>query len=90
MSLRERLDDLEYPREYPFKLVFQARSSLAAEVESQLRQVLGADRHWKLNLQPSRTGKYVSLTVSLQVCSAEEVEQLHRHLAALPGVLVQL
>lgn len=90
MSLRERLDDLEYPCEYPFKLVFQARSSLAAEVEAQLHQVLGSDRKWNLNLQPSRTGKYVSLTVSLQVCSADEVEQLHHHLSSLPGVLVQL
>lgn len=90
MSLRERLDDLEYPCEYPYKLVFQARSSLAAEVETQLHEVLGSDRSWKLNLQPSRTGKYVSLTVTLEVYSADEVEQLHRHLAALPGVLVQL
>ena len=90
MALRDQLDALDYPCEYPFKVVFQARSSLAQEVETALRGVLGEARDYTLSLQPSRTGKYVSLTVRLQVRDADEVERLHHTLAAVPGVMVCL
>ncbi len=90
MSLREQLDKLDFPCVYPFKIVFESRESLAAEAEDRLRATLGDDRNWDLSLKPSRTGKYVSVTVTLKVMSADEVEQLHRALASVPGVMVTL
>lgn len=90
MSLREQLDKLDFPCVYPFKVVFESRSSLAAEAEDMLCKTLGEDRDWDLSLKPSRTGKYVSVTVTLKVLSAAEVERLHRALASVPGVMVTL
>ena len=54
------------------------------------RDTLGSEREWDLKLQPSRTGKFVSLTVKLTVESADEVENLHRVLGKVPGVMVCL
>ncbi len=90
MALRDQLDALDYPCTYPFKVVFESRSSLAVEVEEVLRVTLGDEREWDLGLKPSRTGKFVSLTVTLQVEGADEVETLHHALAAVPGVMVCL
>lgn len=90
MALRDQLDALDYPCRYPFKVVFQSRTSLANEVEAVLRAKVGSERDWDLRLTPSRTGKYVSLTVSLEVQHAAEVEELHRALGAVPGVMVCL
>ncbi|MGB1557511.1 MAG: YbeD family protein [Oceanococcaceae bacterium] len=90
MALRDQLDALEYPCSYPFKVVFESRATLAAEVEDTLRGLLGSEREWDLSLQPSRTGKYVSLTVRLTVQNADEVERLHHGLAGVPGVMVCL
>lgn len=90
MALRDQLEALDYPCRYPFKLVFESRSSLAREVEDTLRETLGSDREWELGLKPSRTGKYISLTIQLTVVGADEVETLHRVLAAVPGVMVTL
>lgn len=90
MALRDQLDALDYPCTYPFKMVFQSRSTLAIEVEEVLRLALGDERQWDLALRPSRTGKYVSLTVTLNVESADEIERLHHALGAVPGVMVTL
>lgn len=90
MALRDQLDNLDYPCTYPFKVVFESRSSLTVEVEEVLRVTLGEDREWELGLKPSSTGKYVSLTVTLSVEGADEVEKLHHALATVPGVMVAL
>ncbi len=90
MALRDQLDQLDYPCVYPFKLVFESRSTLEAEIEEQLRSELGEGREWELGMRPSRTGKYISLTVTLSVEGADEIEQLHHALARVPGVMVTL
>ena len=90
MSLRERLDELDYPLSYPFKLVFAPRASLEAEIRTALTDLLGADRDWELSQRPSRNGNYVAVTISLDVRSAAETESLHRALAGIPGLMVSL
>lgn len=88
---RELREDLwVFPMDYPIKLIGDAGQELRmAVVEILLKHFPGFDEN-TLTVQPSRTGKYHSLTAQLRFEELEQVHALYADLAACPLIKTAL
>ena len=88
---RELREDLwVFPMDYPIKLIGEAGDDLhVAVVEILVKHFTEFDRS-SLKVQPSRTGKYHSLTAQLVFIELEQVHALYADLAACPLIKTAL
>lgn len=89
MSLHDALEGLEYPCDYPFKLICVPNA--VEDVRSQILNSLGAQaRIIDVHQRASRNGKYVALTVIAEVSNAAQVEIVYDELKAVQGIVTSL
>ncbi len=88
---RELREDLwVFPMGYPIKLIGDAGEELrGAVVEILVKHFPEFDQE-SLKVQPSRTGKYHSITAQLRFDELEQVHQLYADLAACPLIKTAL
>ncbi|ALD03011.1 hypothetical protein AMQ28_12030 [Acinetobacter sp. TTH0-4] len=88
---RELQEDLwVFPMDYPIKLIGVAGDELhGAVVEIMVKHFPDFDAS-SINVQPSRTGKYHSLTAQIVFVELEQVHALYADLAACPLIKTAL
>ncbi|MDM1756182.1 MULTISPECIES: DUF493 domain-containing protein [Acinetobacter] len=80
---RELREDLwVFPMDYPIKLIGDAGEELRGAVVEILVKHFPEFDEATLKVQPSRTGKYHSITAQLRFDELEQVHQLYADLAA--------
>ena len=81
---------IEYPSAFPIKV-------LGPQVEGFVEAIIGVGRHFDLNLdankvelRPSKGGKYLGITLIVTATSREQLDELYRTLSSHPMVKVVL
>ena len=89
MSLHDALQDLEYPCDYPFKLICQPQAvdAVRAQMLASLRQ---ADELKSVSQRASSSGKYIALTVTIVAPDAAQIEKVYADLAGVEGIVTSL
>lgn len=88
---RELREDLwVFPMDYPIKLIGLAGEPLKQAVTDILVQHFPEFEPNSLTIQPSKTGKYHSITAQLRFEELEQVHQLYADLAACPLIKTAL
>jgi putative lipoic acid-binding regulatory protein len=78
-NFRELLDaNYCWPCSFPFKFIVPA---------DKLDEILGLFSGEEYACRPSRTGKYVSVTIHKNVCSSEEVAQIYERVGKTEGAI---
>lgn len=89
MSLHAALRELDYPCAYPYKLI--CKPSAIETVRARVLETLGDDaRILDVHQRASRSGRYVSLTVSFEAKSAEQIEAVYDALTGVDGIVTSL
>ncbi len=79
-----------FPMDYPIKLIGDAGDELRVAVVDILRKHFPDFDESTLTVQPSRTGKYQSITAQLRFDELEQVHALYADLAACPLIKTSL
>ncbi|CAM4122699.1 YbeD family protein [Acinetobacter pragensis] len=88
---RELREDLwVFPMDYPIKLIGNAGTELHGAVVEILVKHFPAFDEATLKVQPSRTGKYHSITAQLRFEELEQVHALYADLAACEHIRTAL
>ena len=88
---RELREDLwVFPMDYPIKLIGDAGEELRGAVVEILVKHFPEFGEKSLKVQPSRTGKYHSITAQLRFDELEQVHALYADLAACPLIKTAL
>lgn len=81
-NLKEKLETVEqFPGIYNFKFIITGGMDKIEE----LRAVLPDDKFIE---QPSKTGKYVSITVKKEMQNADEVIAVYKKVGAIKGIMM--
>lgn len=81
-NLKEKLQSVEqFPGVYNFKFIITG----GVDKIEELRKVLPQDEFIE---QPSKTGKYVSITVKKQMQNADEVIDIYREAGNIKGIMM--
>ncbi len=89
MSLNTKFDELlEFPCQFPFKVLGVAHPDLADQVIAVLQQHAPGD--YTPTMRPSAKGNYVSLTINVTAQSKEHLEAMYVALGKLELVRVVL
>ena len=80
-KLREQLELQEWPNVYLFKFIVPNKSALTARVTALFDQ--GTD----LNFQPSRTGKYVSISAKEMMMDVESIVKRYKKASEIEGLM---
>ncbi len=75
---------MEFPASFPFKVVGDARDTLADDVVAVVQRHVPGD--YIPTSKASSKGTYNSITIKVIVNSKEQIEQLYIDLAAIEGV----
>lgn len=75
---------LEFPCDFTYKVVAEARDTLADDVVAVVQKQVPAD--YAPTTRPSSKGTYHSVSISVRVKSKDQVETLYQELAAIDGV----
>lgn len=88
---RELREDLwVFPMDYPIKLIGEAGDELKNAVIEILQKHFPKFDEKTLKVQPSRTGKYHSITAQLRFDELEQVHAVYADLAACPLIKTSL
>lgn len=88
---RELREDLwVFPMDYPIKLIGNAGEELRTAVVEILTKHFPEFDETTLAVQPSRTGKYHSITAQLRFDELEQVHAVYADLAACPLIKTSL
>ena len=81
---------LEFPCEFPIKAMGRALDNFDALVVSIIRKHVPEFSDATVRSRLSRGGKYVSITVTIQATSREQLDRIYMELTANEQVLVAL
>lgn len=88
MSLASALRALDYPCEYPLKLV--VRPEAVDDIRARLQGAAPHDAALNMHQRASRNGRYIALTAKFTANNAEEIEALYAGLASAEGIVMSL
>jgi uncharacterized protein len=81
---------LEFPCEFPLKIMGEARDGFAAAMVEIVRLYAPDFDATRVEMRPSSTGKYLSLTCTITATSKPQLDDLYRALTAHPMVKIVL
>jgi len=81
---------LEFPCEFPLKAMGIAGDDFDELVVAIVRNHVGDLREGAIRAKKSRSGKYVSITVTMQICSQEQLDSIYMDLSSDDRVLMLL
>ena len=81
---------LEFPCDFPIKIMGHTRDEFAnTMLEIVLRHAPDFDAA-TMEMRPSRTGKYISLTCTIRATSKQQLDDLYREISGHPMVAMAL
>jgi putative lipoic acid-binding regulatory protein len=81
---------LEFPCDFPLKVMGLAREGFAQTIADVVRQHDAAFDPATMGMRPSTGGKYLSLTCTVHATSKAQLDALYRALSGHPDVKVVL
>jgi putative lipoic acid-binding regulatory protein len=81
---------LEYPLDYPFKVIGLASDDFAAHVRALVQAAMPGAAAGEPELRPSSGGKYLSVTLTVRLASEDERRGVYLALSRDPRVLQYL
>lgn len=81
---------LEFPCEFPIKVMGETREGFAEAIVEVVRQHAPDFSASRVEMRPSSTGKYLSLTCTINATSKAQLDDLYRALTSHPMVKVVL
>jgi uncharacterized protein len=81
---------LEFPCEFPLKVMGETRDGFAEAIVAVVRLHAPDFDAARVEMRPSRSGKYLSLTCTINAISKSQLDDLYRALTAHPMVKVVL
>jgi len=81
---------LAFPTAFPIKILGRKESGFTTGVIEIVRRHAPDFQPGTLETRPSREGKYVSLTATVNATSREQLDALYRDLCDLPSVVMVL
>ncbi len=81
---------LEFPCEFPIKVMGETREGFAEAIVEVVRLHAPEFDASRMDMRPSSTGKYLSLTCTITATSKPMLDDLYRALTAHPMVKVVL
>ena len=81
---------LEFPCEFPIKVMGETRDGFADTIVDVVRQHAPDFDASHVEMRPSSTGKYLSLTCTVTATSKAQLDDLYRALSSHPMVKVVL
>ena len=86
----ERQTLLEFPCDFPLKIMGHASDDFDAMVAEIVIRHIGSLREDAIQRRPSRQGKYLAVTVTVQATSQEQLDNLYRELSSHTRILMVL
>ncbi len=77
----------KFPGAYTFKVIAFHGPGLASELAAAVRGVVGREPR-ELSTRPSRSGRYLGVTLEVDVASAGEVLKIYEALKDVEGIVV--
>lgn len=90
MSLADQDSLLAYPCDFPIKVMGRKEPGFAQNVMEIILKHAPDYQPASMEMRPSRQGKYLSLTVTVQARSREQLDDLYRELCDHPQVVMVL
>jgi putative lipoic acid-binding regulatory protein len=81
---------LEFPCQFPIKAMGKAGADFDAHVVEIVRRHVPDLAEGAVRLQPSRNGNYVSVTVTFEASSQQQLDALYRELSGSERTLMVL
>jgi uncharacterized protein len=81
---------IAFPCEFPIKIMGRTQPGFAQAVVEVVKRHAPEFDPAKLELRPSREGRYLSLTCTVQASSREQLDDLYRELCDHPMVTMVL
>ena len=81
---------IEFPCDYPLKIIFVSGESRATQVMSIVQQHAPEADELQAEVVPSRKGNYASLRITIQATGEPQLKALHRELLDLAFVKMVL
>jgi putative lipoic acid-binding regulatory protein len=81
---------LAYPCEFPMKIMGRREGGFAQEVMEIVLRHAPDFQPASMEMRPSRKGKYLSLTVTINATSREQLDALYQELCDHPTVVMVL
>lgn len=78
--------NLEFPCRFPIKVMGTNHADFEAQVVMIGRQYIPDLGEGAITSRPSRTGKYLAVTITFTATSKPQIDNLYRALNALPDV----
>ena len=81
---------LDFPTPFPIKVMGRREGGFAQSVMEIVLRHAPDFQPATMEMRPSRQGKYISLTVTIEARSREQLDALYRELCDHPGVVMVL
>jgi len=81
---------LDFPTPFPIKVMGRREGGFAQSVMEIVLRHAPDFQPATMEMRPSRQGKYLSLTVTIEARSREQLDALYRELCDHPGVVMVL
>jgi len=83
VKLKDRLDNTtKFPAEYLYKFIVPAEGKKVKEIES-----LFKDRFARITTKESKTGKYISVSIRVELASSDEVISYYKQAGSIEGII---
>ena len=89
-SCDEKAPKIEFPCDYPIKVIGHAVEEFEAVVLAVFERHTGLISPQKLKRQPSSKGNYISLTVTIEATGEQQLSQIFVDLKAIASVKIVL
>ncbi len=87
---RDKHNLLEFPCRFPIKIVGHAVKDFEAEIIALIRQHAPGLREEAISRRPSKGGKYLALTVTIEATSRQQLDAIYHALSAHEHVVMSL
>jgi putative lipoic acid-binding regulatory protein len=81
---------LEFPGEFPIKVMGRHDSNLRALTQAVVERHAGPIAESRVRTRTSADGNFLALTYLVQAASREQLDSIYRELTACPAVLMAL
>lgn len=81
---------LEFPCDFPIKVMGKNSANFANEIKAIFIKHFPQLNEDKVNLKPSKGNKYLSVSVTVNAQSKEQLDNLYQELTAHPQVVMAL
>ena len=81
---------IEYPSDFPIKIMGESRDDFTQTIIGIVMRHAPDFDAATVEIRPSKTGKYISLTCTINATSREQLDNLYRELTACPAIKLVL